>query len=270
MLLRLASAALRGVGLAGEGLAGLAGAALAILLALGAATGVASLLALTAGTVHAATAEASASGARAAPTATPAGDVPLAREANSAFSAAQEPEAHAATPSSPASGLDRLMALLARRKHGEVSFTERDTLSILSRPLESSGVLIYDAPDHLVKRTLRPKRESLALDGDVVTVRRGGRALHFDLDSYPQAAPYVDAIRATLAGDRAALERVFHVEFEGSLDHWRLALTPRQTRMAKSVRRIRITGARDDIRRIEILERNGDRSLMTLGSPSAP
>jgi hypothetical protein len=177
--------------------------------------------------------------------------------------------AHAA-PSSPASGLDRLMALLARRKHGEVPFTERDTLSILTRPLESSGVLIYDAPDHLVKRTLRPRRESLALDGDRVTVRRRGRALQFNLDSYPQAAPYVEAIRATLAGDRAALERVFHVKFEGSLAHWRLALTPRQTRMAKRVRRIRIAGARDDIRRVEILERDGDRSVMRLGPPSAP
>ncbi len=238
--LRLARAALARAALAGAGLARP--------LALGACAGVAGLLALTAGTAHAAAPAAPASGARAAP----------------------QLEAHAAAPATPASGLDRLMALLARRKHGEVPFTERDTLSILSRPLESSGVLIYDAPDHLVKRTLRPKRESLALDGDVVTVRRGGRALHFDLDSYPQAAPYVDAIRATLAGDRAALERVFHVEFEGSLAHWKLALTPRQAGMAKSVRRIRIAGARDDIRRIEILERNGDRSLMTLGPPSAP
>src|SRR5579862_1074158 len=60
----------------------------------------------------------------------------------------------------PASGfaqnatLDQVMALLAQRKHGEVKYVEEDYLKILDQPVKSSGVLVYEAPDHLEKRAL--------------------------------------------------------------------------------------------------------------------
>ena len=41
------------------------------------------------------------------------------------------------------------------------------------------------------------------LDGDVLTVRRGQRRRVIDLKTYPQILPFVESIRATLAGDRA-------------------------------------------------------------------
>ena len=47
--------------------------------------------------------------------------------------------------------LDRLMGLLAQRKHGHVTFVEQHFLALLDRPLESSGELLYDAPDRLEK-----------------------------------------------------------------------------------------------------------------------
>jgi hypothetical protein len=185
-----------------------------------------------------------------------------------ATAAAAEPSQSA--PASSESDLDQLMALLARRKHGEVTYTEKDYLSVLERPLESSGVLIYDAPNHLEKRTLKPKAESVVLDHGVVTIQRGHRTYHLDLGSYPQVAPYVDAIRATMAGDRAALERVFKVSFEGSLAHWGLGLVPLDRKIARGVRKIRIEGAQDDVQSVEIDKPNGDRSLMTMGPPEPP
>ena len=41
--------------------------------------------------------------------------------------------------------LDEVMHLLAARHHGQVSFVEQHFLSLLKRPAESSGELIYDA-----------------------------------------------------------------------------------------------------------------------------
>jgi len=38
----------------------------------------------------------------------------------------------------------------------------------------------------------------------------------FDLNGYPQLRPFVEAIRATQAGDRAALERYYRLEFQGT------------------------------------------------------
>lgn len=164
--------------------------------------------------------------------------------------------------------LGRLMQLLAQRKHGEVTYVEKDYFSVLERPLSSSGILIYDAPDHLEKRMLRPREESVVLDHGEVTMQRGHRTYHIDLSSYPQLAPYVDAIRATMAGDRAALERVFKVSFEGDLKHWRLGLVPLDGKVARGVRSIRIEGAEGDVQSVEIDKPNGDRSLMTMAAPA--
>ena len=107
------------------------------------------------------------------------------------------------------SDLDQVMALLAMRQHGRVEFIEQQFLAVLKRPIESSGELRYDAPDRLEKRTLVPQQETLLLAGGVLTIERGERRRVLDLHRYPQILPFVESIRATLAGDRAALERVF-------------------------------------------------------------
>ena len=114
--------------------------------------------------------------------------------------------AAAQTTAPPA--FDELLQLLAARRHGHVTFTEMQHLAMLDRPLESSGELLYDAPDRLEKRTLKPKAQTLILEHGVLTARRGHRTHVMELRDYPQVVPFVESIRATLAGDRAALERL--------------------------------------------------------------
>ena len=177
--------------------------------------------------------------------------------------------AAAAAPAAPGAPLERLMALLAQRKHGEATFIERDYLTVLTRPLSSSGVLIYDAPDHLEKRTLKPHRITLVFDHGALSATRGGHTYHIDLSAHRQIAPYIEAVSDTLSGNRAALERLFRVSFAGTLARWTLTLRPRQAR-SSHLRRIRIDGARADIRSVDLLKTNGDHSRMILGPAPAP
>ncbi len=167
-------------------------------------------------------------------------------------------------------GLDQVMSLLKMRRHGRVEFIEQHFMSVLDHPLESSGDMSYDAPDHLEKRTLKPRAETLLLDGGVLTVERGHGRRVIDLRTYPQIAPFVESIRATLAGDRGALERVFHIEFAGDAQRWSLTLVPLDARVAKNVAQVRIVGAQDQLQQVEIRQPDGDRSLMTLRPSAAP
>jgi hypothetical protein len=165
--------------------------------------------------------------------------------------------------------LDAVMSLLAMRQHGRVEFIEQQFLAVLDHPVESSGELRYDAPDHLEKRTLLPRPENLVLAGGELTVERGGRRHVLDLHRYPQIQPFVESIRATLAGDRSALERLFHVEFAGNVERWSLVLVPLDRQLAKTVKQVQIDGSRDQLLRIEIRQADGDRSLMTLRAAAA-
>jgi outer membrane lipoprotein-sorting protein len=164
--------------------------------------------------------------------------------------------------------LDEVMHSLAQRRHGQVSFVEQQFLHMLKRPVESYGELIYDAPSRLEKRTIEPRPETLVVDGEVVTVQRGRRNHVLDLKAYPQLLPFIESIRATLAGDRAALERLFRLEFAGGEMRWTLVLTPLDAQLAKTVAEIRIDGSRDELSRVEIRQSDGDRSLMTLRAHS--
>lgn len=170
----------------------------------------------------------------------------------------------------PMGDLDQVMSLLALRRHGRVEFVEQHFLALLKRPVESMGELRYDAPDHLEKRTLQPRPENLVLDGAALTVERGGHRRVLDLHRYPEIQPFVESIRATLAGDRSALERVYSVEFAGSLSRWSLILVPLDPRLARIVTQVRIDGSRDELLRVEVRQADGDRSLMTLRSPATP
>jgi hypothetical protein len=164
---------------------------------------------------------------------------------------------------------DELLQLLAARRHGHVTFTEMQYLAMLDRPLQSSGELLYEAPDRLEKRTLKPKAQTLILEHGVLMARRGQRTHVMELRDYPQVVPFVESIRATLAGDRAALERFFRVQFDGTLAHWTLLLVPVDTTLAGAVKDIRIEGERDAIHTVEIRQSDGDRSLLSIG-PEVP
>jgi hypothetical protein len=165
--------------------------------------------------------------------------------------------------------LDEVLGLLAMRQHGRVEFVEQHFLHVLSHSVESSGELRYDAPDRLEKRTLKPHAETLNLSGGTLTVERGHSRRVMDLHAYPQVLPFVESIRATLAGDRSALEKLFHLEFSGNVARWTLTLVPLESKVKNSVSQVRIDGMRDQLLKVEIRQPDGDRSLMTL-RPAPP
>jgi hypothetical protein len=166
--------------------------------------------------------------------------------------------------------LDQVMAMLAMHQHASTEFIEQHFISVLSRPIESSGELRYDAPDRLEKRTLKPHAETLVLKGEELTIERAHSRRVMDLHAYPQVLPFVESIRATLAGDRAALERVFRLDFTGSMSRWTLTLVPLDSKIKQSVSQVRIDGTQDQLQKVEIRQKDGDRSLMTLRPSTLP
>lgn len=157
-----------------------------------------------------------------------------------------------------------LMEALSQGKARRATFHETRFLSILERPLESSGELTFTPPRRLEKRTLSPERETLVADGDSVAIERRGKRHTLSLREHPEIAVFVDGIRGTLSGDRESLERAYALSLEGEARKWRLVLRPRFESAARLVERIEVDGAGNDVRRVEITQADGDRSLMLI------
>ena len=110
----------------------------------------------------------------------------------------------------------------------------------------------------------------MLLDGDVLTMDAAGTSHVLDLQRLPTVSAVLESIRATLAGDRGALERCFIVEFAGIVGALALTLRPLDLNWRKSWRRFGSTARGISCSRVEIREPDGDRSLMTLRTPAAP
>jgi hypothetical protein len=160
--------------------------------------------------------------------------------------------------------LGPLLQAIGAQPHARASFVEHQYLKILKRPLESRGELLFTPPDLLEKRTLAPRPERLRVEAGQLTLERGKRHLSVSLSSYPQLAPLVEGIRATLAGDRATLERLFVVAFAPGSGQWSLVLQPRDAQLAGIVRELRIGGRGSEVLSVETLRGDGDRSVMDI------
>lgn len=166
--------------------------------------------------------------------------------------------------------IDQLMQHMAQTRSGHARFVEIKYLAMLERPLESSGELFYTAPDYLEKRTIAPKPESMTLDGGTLVIARGAKKRVVQLREFPELRAFIECIRATLAGDRQALEANFKLSLSGTGEHWILDLQPIEERMQAVVKNIRIAGADNEVSSIEISQPDGDSSLMLIEASAAP
>jgi outer membrane lipoprotein-sorting protein len=176
-------------------------------------------------------------------------------------SAAHAPRAaHAAS----SFDLDALTALLGSVKSGEATFVETRRIEMLDRTLASSGRLSFKAPDMFVRETLKPRHEKLAVQGNTLTMSLGERTRTLQLDASPEAAVIVEAIRGTLTGNRAALERLFETKVSGDAEQWSLELVPRDLRLRGQVASVRVSGHGSMAREVRVLLADGDQSVMTI------
>jgi outer membrane lipoprotein-sorting protein len=167
--------------------------------------------------------------------------------------------------------LPALTQILSTVKSSEAVFTEKRTVNMLERTLESSGRLSFSAPDSFMRETLKPRRDKVEVVGKTVTLSSGGRSRTVPLDSVPEAAVIVEAIRGTLTGNREALERNFSATVTGQPQRWTLELVPIEPRLRELVKFVQLGGHQASVREVIVAMADGDRSVMSIEpAASAP
>jgi outer membrane lipoprotein-sorting protein len=160
--------------------------------------------------------------------------------------------------------LPQLMQTLAQIKSGEATFLEKRSVNMLDRELQSAGKLSFEAPDTFVRETLKPRHDKVAVVGNEVTMTMGNRTRTVPLDSVPEAAVIMEAIRGTLTGNRDALERNFTPTVSGNAQRWSLQLVPREQKLRMLVVSVRVSGTQAYLREVVVAMADGDRSVMTI------
>lgn len=161
--------------------------------------------------------------------------------------------------------LRRLAQDLARGGARRVGFVERRHSTLLRAPLESRGTLAFTPPDRLQRSVTAPRRETVTIEGETLTIDAGdGKPRTLRVDAYPALAGFVQSLRATLAGDLTGLQRHFSIAMQGGPAAWTLTLLPFDAALKEAVERIEMRGRAGEVDRIDIHERGGDRTELLL------
>jgi outer membrane lipoprotein-sorting protein len=174
-----------------------------------------------------------------------------------------------------------LMQMLASVESANARFVETRHSALLKTPLVLEGTLAYRRPDRVVKHVLSPYDERITVEGGRLTLenRTHSRSKTVSVAAAPGLAALIESIRATRAGDLAALQRHYALQLDGSREQWTLTLKPLDPQVARYVTQLALTGSEARIGRITIEEAGGDRSVMEIeeqgerapsGKPSEP
>jgi len=145
-----------------------------------------------------------------------------------------------------------------------VRFTEQRFVKGLDEPLVSSGLLEFQPPDRFSRHTLQPRDESVRVEGNTVTFSRGGRSRSMALDAAPEAVVAIEAVRGTLTGDAATLQKWFRVSVAGEPGQWSMELVPQDAKTAGALAAVHVAGRRAAIETIATSLADGSRTVMTI------
>jgi hypothetical protein len=160
--------------------------------------------------------------------------------------------------------LEVLMGQLAQAKDGRANFIELRYLSVLEKPLKIQGTLTYEASGRITKLTVKPYREKITVLEDEVFIENDEGLKKMDLGWLAPVKAATESLRAILHGDRERLLRNYKTKVAGSIDCWQIDLAPKKGDLGVFLKEIQIKGANGEIKSIQYVETNGDRTLMHL------
>lgn len=166
-----------------------------------------------------------------------------------------------AEPAPPPSGtitLDDLLAHMSTTSGVVAEFREIKTLKLLDAPLETRGTVYFAPPARLARVTREPAETRLVLDGNRMRFQDAAGARDIDLADNPVARAFADNLIVLWRGDKAALEKIYALDFHADGARWSLGLAPRHSPLDHFVRTIHLKGDGPAMREMEVVEVDGD------------
>ena len=153
-----------------------------------------------------------------------------------------------------------LTAQLQAPKTVQGRFTQQKHLRTLTKPVTTSGRFALRPGHGLFWHLQKPFELRLRVRRDGISRQDASGSWKSNGSQSTQAAQ-VKLFMAVLGGDTAELQRHFTLKLSGSAGNWQLLLLPKTVVMKQVFENITISGDKL-VRRIELKEKQGDRTVM--------
>ncbi len=162
------------------------------------------------------------------------------------------------SPTQMPPALQRLLAY--HQDRGFVTtFDEEKTVTLLKRPLRSSGELVFLPNQGLYRKLKTPFQQELLLTPAAMHQRdQRGNVETLSLDTLPVAKAFVDAFLSLFSGSWQTLQHHFQVYFRSENQRWQLGLKPKHRAMHSLIACIVLEGKDEHLATLRVQETNGD------------
>lgn len=172
--------------------------------------------------------------------------------------------APSASAQDSAPSLDALLQRFAAMPGMSARFREEKRIALLAVPVRSEGVIYFTPPGKLMRTVTSPSPSYALLEGGRLTFAADGERQVVELGESPVLAGFVESFRYVLAGDRAALERTYRVDYERDGAEWSLTLKPRNEALARFLQEMVLKGEGFAVKTMKMVEVSGDTTTTEL------
>jgi hypothetical protein len=162
----------------------------------------------------------------------------------------------------------RLNQRMAQHPVLRAEFVQEKQMAAFKKPLVTRGRLVFVRGQGVLWTIEVPLKLTYVLTDDrIVEIGEDGKAQTRTAQDVPGLAQVGRVFRALLGAQTDALKDIFTVAPEGSVDAWRLILTPKSGPVSQYMRQIQLAGGRY-LDKIRIEESNGDATTISFRNTS--
>lgn len=144
------------------------------------------------------------------------------------------------------------------------NFKQEKTITVLKKPLHSTGLMLFSVKNGLCWETATPFYSMLIISNDGIRQKDAeGSSRSIMPDQNRAAIKLSEVFLAVFLGQRDILEENFYLYFLGDLNSWQIGLKPRDRTVQHFLQSIALKGT-TTVTGLEILEENGDFTAMQL------
>lgn len=155
--------------------------------------------------------------------------------------------------------VDAVLAHLATHRAVRADFTQTRENPALAEPQVSRGDLLFVVGHGMLWHTRTPYDDTLVFTAGGTSRADAEGRLQRVRDANRGVSQVTAMLQSLLAGRSDEAARQFDIAAEGDPDHWTLRFTPRQSRMAKVLQGIVLTGG-EFLEGIDVNMANGERT----------
>jgi hypothetical protein len=168
---------------------------------------------------------------------------------------------HAQDPQAKPWSIETLLAGFAAMPGLQAEFREEKHMALLAEPLVNEGTLHFSG-GKLARHVTAPVASSVLIADGVLEFGDSSGTQTIDLAGNPVVRLFVDSFVHIFAGDRAALEQLYSMQFSPTqAGGWTLVLRPRMSPIDKVIDRVIVEGKDLEIASMRIIEVGGDETV---------